>query len=133
MQIIQAVKSLEPRVVLLVKLANTYITNKNRSAGLAILREADTWIGKVKPSPDLASAILAIGEAYFNLNDRNQGQAAITLAIEWINLSVDGREWEFLEGSSRAAGTFHTRHSMDESKWWAGFSNSCIPAPGGPA
>jgi hypothetical protein len=100
--VIQAVASLQPRVLLLSKLANAYITNKNPSASLAILRDAEVAIGKAKPSPDLAPSILAIGEAYLKLSDRNQAQAAITLAIDLINLSVDGREWEFLGGSSNA-------------------------------
>jgi predicted Zn-dependent protease len=94
-QVIQAVGNLEPRVVLLAKLADAYITNKNPSDGLVILREAEVAIGKAKRSPHLGSVILAIGEAHLKLNDRNQAQAAVTLAIELINLSVDGREWDF--------------------------------------
>lgn len=111
--VIRAVASLEPRVVLLVKLANGHITNKNPAFGLAFLREAETAIGKAKPSPDFASAILAIGDTYLKLNDRNQAQAAVTVAIDWINLSVDGREWEFLGGSSNAAGPL----SIQDIQW----------------
>lgn len=111
--VIQAIGNLEPRVALLAKLATAYITNKNPSAGLTILRDAEVAIGKAKPSPHLASAILAIGEAYLKLNDRNQAQAAVTHAIEWINLSVDGQEWEFLGGSSQAVG----RLSIQDIQW----------------
>ncbi len=111
--VIQAVSNLELRVVLLAKLANAHITNKNLSVGLTILREAEVAIGKAKPSPNLAPTALAIGEAYLQLNDRNQAQAAVTLAIEWINLSVDGREWDFLGSSSQAAG----RLSIEDIQW----------------
>lgn len=112
-QVIQAVGNLEPRVVLLAKLADAYITNKNPSDGLVILREAEVAIGKAKRSPHLASVILAIGEAHLKLNDRNQAQAAVTLAIELINLSVDGREWDFLGGSSQAVGQL----SIQDIQW----------------
>jgi hypothetical protein len=112
-QVIQAVGNLEPRVVLLAKLADAYITNKNPSDGLVILREAEVAIGKAKRSPHLGSVILAIGEAHLKLNDRNQAQAAVTLAIELINLSVDGREWDFLGGSSQAVGQL----SIQDIQW----------------
>ena len=112
-QVIQAVGSLEPRVVLLAKLADAYITNKNPSDGLVILREAEVAIGKARRSPHLAPVILAIAEAYLKLNDRNQAQAAVTLAIELINLSVDGQEWDFLGGSSHAVGQL----SIQDIQW----------------
>ncbi|HKY44501.1 MAG TPA: hypothetical protein VJM50_15540 [Pyrinomonadaceae bacterium] len=111
--LIQAIGNLEPRVTLLAKLANAHITNKNPSAGLMTLREAEVAIGKAKPSIDLASTILAIGETYLKLNDRNQAQAAVTLAIDLINLSVDGREWEFLGGSSNGLGQL----SIQDIQW----------------
>ncbi len=111
--VIQAIGNVEPRVTLLAKLANVYITNKNPSAALTILRDAEVAIGKTKPSPDFASAKLAIGEAYIKLNDRNQAQATVTDAIELINLSVDGREWEFFSGSSQGAG----RLSLQDIQW----------------
>jgi tetratricopeptide (TPR) repeat protein len=103
-EIIQAIGSLEPRVTLLVKLADAYITNGNRSVGLQLLRDAEVAIGKAKPSQHLASAILAIAESYLKLNDRNQAQTVVTTAIESINRSVDGREWDFLSGSGPAGG-----------------------------
>jgi tetratricopeptide (TPR) repeat protein len=103
-EIIQAIGSLEPRVTLLVKLADAYITNGNRSVGLQLLRDAEVAIGKAKPSQHLASAILAIAESYLKLNDRNQAQTVVTTAIELINRSVDGREWDFLSGSGPAGG-----------------------------
>ena len=61
----------------------------------------------------MASAILAIAAAYLKLSDRNQAQAAVTSAIELINLSVDGREWDFLRGSSQAVG----RLSLEDIQW----------------
>jgi hypothetical protein len=111
--VIQAIGNLQPRLTLLAKLANAYITKKNPSAGLAVLRDAEVAIGKAKPSPHIASAVLAIGDAYLKLNDRNQAQVAVTLAIELINLSVDGREWEFLGGSSNAVGQL----TIQDIKW----------------
>jgi tetratricopeptide (TPR) repeat protein len=113
MDVIQAIANPEPRVTLLVKLANAYIITKNPSAGLASLRDAEVAIGKAKQSTQLAPAILAIGETYLKLNDRNQAQAAVTAAIELINLSVDGQEWEFLEGSSTDVG----RLSLSDIQW----------------
>ena len=111
--VIQAVGNVELRVTLLAKLANAYVTNKNSSAALTMLRDAEVAIGKAKSSPDLASAILAIGEAYLKLNDRNQAQTAVTSAIELINQSADGSEWEFLSGSSEAVG----RLSVEDIQW----------------
>lgn len=52
-------------------------------------------------------------KTYLKLNDRNQAQAAVTLAIDLINLSVDGREWEFLGGSSNAGGQL----SVQDIQW----------------
>lgn len=112
-EIIQAIGSLEPRVTLLAKLADAYITNGNPSDGLQLLRDAEVAIGKAKPSPHLASAILAIAECYLKLNDRNQAQTAVTAAIELINVSVDGREWDFLGGSGQAGG----RLSVQDIQW----------------
>ncbi|HEX7774170.1 MAG TPA: hypothetical protein VF435_17225 [Pyrinomonadaceae bacterium] len=112
-EIIQAIGSLEPRVTLLVKLADAYITNGNRSVGMQFLGDAEVALGKAKRSPHLASAILAIAESYLKLNDRNQAQAAVTLAIDLINLNVDGREWDFLGGSGRASG----RLSLQDIQW----------------
>ena len=111
--VIHAISNLEPRVTLLAKLANAHITNKNPSLGLATLRDAEVAVGKAKPSPQMASAILAIAAAYLKLSDRNQAQAAVTSAIELINLSVDGREWDFLGGSSQAVG----RLSLEDIQW----------------
>ena len=111
--VIQAIRNVEPRVTLLAKLADAYITNKNSSAALAILRDAEVAIGKAKPSPHLAPAVLAIGDVYLKLNERNQAQTAVSAAIELINLSVDGSEWEFLGGSSPAVG----RLSIQDIQW----------------
>ena len=112
-EIIQGIGSLEPRVTLLAKLADAYITNGNQSVGLQLLRDSEVALGKAKPSPHLASTILAIAEAYLKLNDRNQAQATVTLAIELINLNVDGREWDFLGGSDQTGG----RLSVQDIKW----------------
>jgi len=112
-EIIQGIGSLEPRVTLLAKLADAYITNGNQSVGLQLLRDSEVALGKAKPSPHLASTILAIAEAYLKLNDRNQAQATVTLAIELINLNVDGREWDFLGGSDQTGG----RLSVQDIQW----------------
>lgn len=112
-EIIQGIGSLEPRVTLLAKLADAYITNGNQSVGLQLLRDSEVALGKAKPSPHLASTILAIAEAYLKLNDRNQAQATVTLAIELINLNVDGREWDFLGGSDQTGG----RLSVQDVQW----------------
>ena len=111
--VIQAVANPERRIVLLVKLANAYLTNKDSSGGLAILKEAEVAVGKAKPSLYLASAIFAISEAYLKLKDRNQAQAALTFAIELINSKVDGHEWELFSGSSHAVG----RISVQDIQW----------------
>lgn len=102
--VIQAIVSPEPRATLLTKLASAYITNKNSSAGLTILRDAEVAIGKAKPSPSLAPVLLGVAGVYLKLNDRIQAETAVTAAIELINLSVDGHEWEFLGGSSQGVG-----------------------------